>query len=83
MVYPYDPIDQTPKLVTTKNITAPKRDPETLVSMVDRKNFELNPIKITLPQVNSVKGWKPIKRSVNKKLITKAGKYLTPKSAGT
>ena len=82
-MYPYEPIDQTPKLVIIKNTHAPRRDPEILLYIVDKKNLEHSPIKITLPQVNNVKVWKPIKRSVIKKLITKAGKYLIPKSAGT
>ena len=82
-MYPYDPKDQTPKLVITKKISAPKRAPEILIYILFKKNFEINPIKITLPQVNSVTEWKPIKKSVIKKLKTKTGKYFTPKRAGT
>ena len=82
-VYPYDPINQTPKLVTIKKINAPKSAPNTLVYMFDKKNFEHNPINITLPHVKSVKEWKPIKISVKKKLPINAGKYLIPNSAGT
>ena len=54
-MYPYEPIDQTPKLVIIKNIQAPRRDPEILLNIVDKKNLEHSPIKITLPQVNNVK----------------------------
>ena len=53
-MYPYDPIDQTPKLVTIKKINAPKSAPNTLVYMFDKKNFEHNPINITL-QVEKMK----------------------------
>ena len=38
---------------------------------------------ITLPQVNKVNPWKPIKKSVIAKLNSKAGKYLIPSKAGT
>ena len=82
-MYPYDPVDQTPKLVIIKKINAPTRAPKTLVYMLDKKNFELNPIKITLPHVKSVKEWKPMKISVMRKLPTNAGRYLIPNSAGT
>ena len=54
-VYPYEPIDQTPKLVIIKNTQAPSRDPKIRLYIVDKKNFEHSPIKITLPQVNNVK----------------------------
>ena len=76
-------MDQTPKFVIIKNIHAPKSDPTNLENIVDKKNLEHNPIKITLPQVNKVKEWKPIKRSVIKKLNNNAGKYLIPNRAGT
>ena len=33
---------------------APKSDPETLVYIFFKKNLELKPIKITLPQVKNV-----------------------------
>ena len=45
---------------------APKSDPANLENIVYKKNLEHNPIKITLPQVNKVKEWKPIKKSVIK-----------------
>ena len=48
-------MDQTPKFVIIKNIHAPKSDPTNLENIVDKKNLEHNPIKITLPQVNKVK----------------------------
>ena len=62
---------------------APKSDPANLENIVDKKNLEHIPIKITLPQVNKAKEWKPIKRSVIKKLNNKAGKYRIPNRAGT
>ena len=76
-------MDQTPKFVITKNIHAPKSDPPNLENIVDMKNLEHNPIKITLPQVYKVKEWNPMKKSVIKKLINNAGKYRIPNSAGT
>ena len=66
-----------------KNIQAPRSDPEILENIVFEKNFERKPITITLPHVNKVKEWKPINISVIKKLKIKAGKNLTPKTAGT
>ena len=50
-VYPYEPKDQTPKLVMIKNKHAPSKDPEILLIIFFVKNFEPRPIKITLPQV--------------------------------
>ena len=73
----------TVKFVNTKKIKAPKSDPEILEIIVDIKNFETKPIIITLPQVNNVSEWKPINKSVIKKLIIKAGKNFIPKTAGT
>ena len=50
--------------------------------VVFKKNFEIKPIKITLPQVKKNRLWKPIIKSVTIKLRITAGKYLRPNKAG-
>ena len=47
------------------------------------KYLDNNPIKNTLPQVKIVNEWKPIIKSVIKKLNTRASIYLGPKKTGT
>ena len=53
-VNPYIPVDQTPKLVTMKKMTAPNKAPLILLRMFSVKNVDINPIKKTLPQVQWV-----------------------------
>ena len=54
MVYPYEPSNQTPKLVIKKNRQAPIKAPDILFNKVSEKYFDTKPITITLPQVKKV-----------------------------
>ena len=47
------PFNQTPKFVITKNINAPVNAPIKRKLKVLQKYFDINPIIITLPQVNN------------------------------
>lgn len=83
MLQPYDPRLQTPKLVITKKIQAPNKDPIILVLKFFMKLLLIRPIKATLPQVKKVTLCNPITKSVNIKLTNTIGRYLIPKNAGT
>ena len=50
-VCPYEPSDQTPKLVIIKNAQAPSNDPNILFNKFFVKNLDASPMKIALPQV--------------------------------
>ena len=52
--YPYDPPNQTPKLLTKKNITAPIKAPKILNIIDLLKYLEIKPIKMILPDVNNI-----------------------------
>lgn len=65
-----------------KNINAPIKGPNILVEILFKKYFANNPIIKTLPQVKNVKAWKPIIKSVIKKLKITAAIYFLPKIAG-
>ena len=67
------------RFVIKKNILAPKSEPDTLEKTLDKKNFEINPIKTTLPHVKSIIGWKPIKKSVIAYAKIIKGRDLPPK----
>ena len=54
IVYPYEPNNQTPKLVIKKNRQAPIKAPDILFNKVSEKYFDTKPIIITLPQVKKV-----------------------------
>ena len=62
---------------------APDKAPPNLFKSDEVKNFEIKPIKITLPQVKNKAEWKPIMISVITKLIKTIGIYLIPNSTGT
>ena len=53
-VYPYEPINQTPKFVKIKNIIAPESAPEILDTVEFIKCLDNIPIIATLPHVKKV-----------------------------
>ena len=60
-----------------------EKAPPSLFKRDIAKNFEIRPIKITLPQVKNKVEWKPMMRSVITKLINTIGTNLIPNNKGT
>ena len=65
-----------------KKIVAPDVTPSNLIMGDLEKFFDINPISITLPQVNKIVEWKPKNISVKIKDKTTIGINFTPNKNG-